>query len=225
MTVSSLGNAKSLRGGTLLMTPLKGADGQVYAMAQGNVVVGGAGASAGGSKTQVNTLNAGRMPAGATVERAVPSPRGRGGLRSRSSCATTDFSIARQVVDAVNRKFGDGSADALDGRTIRVRRRRPARARASRSWPTSRTSTVEGAIPAARVIINARTGSIVMNQAVTLDACAVAHGNLTVTIQSDPIISQPGPFSNGRTVEAERTTIGDRRAEGRRSTACRPARG
>jgi len=206
VTVSSLGNAKSLRGGTLLMTPLKGPDGQVYAMAQGNVAVGGAGASAGGSKTQVNTLNAGRVPAGATVERAVPSPVGEAGFLALE-LRDTDFSIARQVVEAVNRKFGEGSADAVDGRTIRVR---------APAGPSARVAfladlenlTVEGAIPAARVIINARTGSIVMNQAVTLDACAVAHGNLTVTIQSDPIISQPGPFSNGRTVEAERTTIG-----------------
>jgi flagellar P-ring protein precursor FlgI len=206
VTVSSLGNAKSLRGGTLLMTPLKGPDGQVYAMAQGNVAVGGAGASAGGSKTQVNTLNAGRVPAGATVERAVPSPVGEAGFLALE-LRDTDFSIARQVVEAVNRKFGEGSADAVDGRTIRVK---------APAGPSARVAfladlenlTVEGAIPAARVIINARTGSIVMNQAVTLDACAVAHGNLTVTIQSDPIISQPGPFSNGRTVEAERTTIG-----------------
>jgi len=206
VTVSSLGNAKSLRGGTLLMTPLKGPDGQVYAMAQGNVAVGGAGASAGGSKTQVNTLNAGRVPAGATVERAVPSPVGEAGFLALE-LRDTDFSIARQVVEAVNRKFGEGSADAVDGRTIRVR---------APAGPSARVAfladlenlTVEGAIPAARVIINARTGSIVMNQAVTLDACAVAHGNLTVTIQSDPIISQPGPFANGRTVEAERTTIG-----------------
>ena len=206
VTVSSLGNAKSLRGGTLLMTPLKGPDGQVYAMAQGNVAVGGAGASAGGSKTQVNTLNAGRVPAGATVERAVPSPVGEAGFLALE-LRDTDFSIARQVVEAVNRKFGEGSADAVDGRTIRVR---------APAGPSARVAfladlenlTVEGAIPAARVIINARTGSIVMNQAVTLDACAVAHGNLTVTIQSDPIISQPAPFSNGRTVEAERTTIG-----------------
>src|SRR5690242_10368829 len=162
VTVSSLGNAKSLRGGTLVLTPLKGPDGQVYAMAQGNVAVGGAGASAGGSKTQVNTLNAGRVPAGATVERAVPSPVGEAGFLALE-LRDTDFSIARQVVEAVNRKFGDGSADAVDGRTIRVR---------APAGPSARVAfladlenlTVEGAIPAARVIINARTGSIVMNQ-------------------------------------------------------------
>jgi flagellar P-ring protein FlgI len=205
ITVSSLGNAKSLRGGTLLLTPLKGPDGQVYAIAQGNVAVAGAGASSGGSKTQVNALNAGRVPAGATVERAVPAAIGELGFLMLE-LRDTDFSVARQLVDAVNKRFGEGYADAVDGRTIRVR---------APAGPSARVAfladlenlTIEGASPAAKVIINARTGSIVMNQAVTLEACAVAHGNLTVTIQSDPVISQPGAFSNGQTVVAERSTI------------------
>ena len=205
ITVSSLGNAKSLRGGTLLLTPLKGPDGLIYAMAQGNVAVGGAGASAGGSKTQINTLNAGRVPAGATVERIVPTAVGEEGtitLELRDG----DFSVAHQVADAVNRKFGETLASAQDARTIRVR---------APAGPSARVGfvaelenlPVEASAPAAKVIINARTGSIVMNQAVTLEACAVAHGNLTVTIQSDPQVSQPGPFSNGQTVVTEKTQI------------------
>jgi flagellar P-ring protein precursor FlgI len=205
VTVSSLGNAKSLRGGTLLLTPLKGPDGQIYAMAQGNVAVGGAGASAGGSKTQVNTLNAGRVPSGATVERAVPAVVGDAGFLALE-LRDNDFTVARQVVDAVNKRFGDGYADAVDGRTIRVR---------APAGPSARVAflaelenlPIDAASPAAKVIINARTGSIVMNQAVTLEACAVAHGNLTVTIQSDPVVSQPGPFSNGQTVVTERAQI------------------
>src|SRR4051812_32675071 len=205
VTVSSLGNAKSLRGGTLLMTPLKGPDGQVYAMAQGNVAVGGAGASAGGSKTQVNSLNAGRIPAGATVERAVPTAVGEAGVLTLE-LHDADFSVARQVVDSVNKRFGDGFADAVDSRTIRVRAPAGPSARVGFLADLENLS-VEGAMAAAKVIINARTGSIVMNQAVTLDACAVAHGNLTVTIQSDPVISQPAPFSNGQTVATEHTTI------------------
>ena len=205
ITVSSLGNAKSLRGGTLVLTPLKGPDGQVYAIAQGNVAVGGAGASAGGSKTQINALNAGRVPAGATVERAVPAAVGEAGFLTLE-LHDTDFSIARQVVDSVNKRFGDGFADAVDGRTIRVRAPAGPSARVTFLSELENLS-IEGAIAAAKVIINARTGSIVMNQAVTLDACAVAHGNLTVTIQSDPVISQPGAFSNGQTVATERTTI------------------
>jgi flagellar P-ring protein FlgI len=203
ITVSSLGNAKSLRGGTLLMTPLKGADGQVYAMAQGNVAIAGAGASAGGSKTQVNQLNAGRIPNGATVERGVANPIAQDAF-VELELRDTDFGVARQVADAVNRRFGPTAATALDGRTIRVT---PASADRVTFVAELENLAIETSIPAAKVIINARTGSIVMNEAVTLDACAVAHGNLTVTIQSEPVISQPGPLSNGRTVVAERASI------------------
>jgi flagellar P-ring protein precursor FlgI len=205
VTVSSLGNAKSLRGGTLVLTPLKGPDGQIYAMAQGNVAVGGAGASSGGSKTQVNALNAGRIPGGATVERAVPAMVGDAGYLMLE-LRDTDFGVARQIVDSVNQKYGAGYADALDGRTIRIRAPAGASARVA-FLAELENLTVEGSAPAAKVIINARTGSIVMNQAVTLEACAVAHGNLTVTIQSDPVVSQPAPFSNGQTVVTDRATI------------------
>jgi len=205
VTVSSLGNAKSLRGGTLVLTPLKGPDGQIYAMAQGNVAVGGAGASAGGSKTQINALNAGRVPAGATVERAVPASIGDAGFLALE-LHDSDFSVARQVVDALNKRYGEGAADALDGRTIRVRAPAGPDARVAFLAEIENVS-IDIAAPAAKVIINARTGSIVMNQSVTLDACAVAHDNLTVTIQSEPVVSQPAPFSNGQTVQTERATI------------------
>jgi flagellar P-ring protein precursor FlgI len=209
VTVSSLGNAKSLRGGTLLMTPLKGADGQIYAMAQGNVAIAGAGASAGGSKTQVNQLNAGRIPGGATVERDVANTVAQDEF-VQLELHDTDFGLATQVVEAVNRRFGAASAVALDGRTIRVSPRGVDRVAFVADLEDL---AVASSAPAAKVIINARTGSIVMNQAVTLDACAVAHGNLTVTIQSDPIISQPAPLSNGRTVVTEHTSI-DLKQEG-----------
>jgi flagellar P-ring protein precursor FlgI len=205
VTVSSLGNAKSLRGGTLLLTPLKGPDGQIYAMAQGNVAVGGAGASAGGSKTQINALNAGRVPAGATVERAVPAVVGEEGTLTLE-LHDGDFSVAHQVADVLNRRFGEGTANAQDARSIRVRAPAGASARVS-FLAELENLPVDAATPAAKVIINARTGSIVMNQAVTLEACAVAHGNLTVTIQSEPQVSQPAPFSNGQTVVTERAQI------------------
>ena len=123
--MSSIGNAKSLRGGTLLMTPLKGADGQIYAIAQGNLVVGGAGASAGGSKVQINHLSAGRIPGGATVERGVDGAGRRRGHASRSNSTRSDFGTAQRVVEAINRQFGAGTADALDGRVIRVRAPEP----------------------------------------------------------------------------------------------------
>jgi len=205
VTVSSLGNAKSLRGGTLLMTPLKGANGQIYAMAQGNVAVAGAGASAGGSKTQVNQLNAGRIPNGATAERSVPTALGASDyvqLELRDS----DFSVARTTVESINRRFGAPVASAVDGRVIRVRAPEGSDARVAFIADLENVA-VDVAMPQAKVIINARTGSIVMNQAVALDACAVAHGNLTVTITSEPIVVQPAPFAQGRTVVTERADV------------------
>ena len=205
ITVSSLGNAKSLRGGTLVLTPLKGADGQVYAMAQGNVGIAGAGASAGGSKTQVNQLNAGRIPGGATVERAVPVALGNTEFVNLE-LRDTDFGVARSVVDAVNRRFAAPLASAMDGRTIRVRAPQTSDERVTFVAQLEDVA-IESTIPAAKVIINSRTGSIVMNQSVTIDACAIAHGNLTVTIQSEPVVSQPAPFSQGQTVVTQKTDI------------------
>ncbi|UUX97559.1 flagellar basal body P-ring protein FlgI [Aquabacterium sp. J223] len=205
ITVSSLGNARSLRGGTLIATPLRGADGQVYALAQGNVVVGGAGASAGGSKVQVNHLSAGRVPQGATVERAVATPLVQGDTLQLDLMAA-DFNTARAVANAINAAKGAGVAQAMDGRTVAVR---------APMTPGERVAFLADienlplnlAAPAAKVVINARTGSVVMNQAVTLEACAVAHGNLSVTISSQPVVSQPAPFSQGQTVVGEKADI------------------
>ncbi|MCX7902525.1 MAG: flagellar basal body P-ring protein FlgI, partial [Burkholderiaceae bacterium] len=207
VTVSSLGNAKSLRGGTLLMTPLKGADGQVYAVAQGNVLVGGAGAAAGGSKVQINHLSAGRIPNGATVERAVATPFLLSD-RLRLELNTTDFSTAAKVAEAINRRFpGEPeTAVALDGRVIEVKAP-PTPNERVRFMAELENLEVPQATPPARVIINARTGSIVMNRTVTLEPAAVAHGNLQVTISSQPVISQPAPFSPGQTVVTERADI------------------
>ncbi len=204
VTVSSIGNAKSLRGGTLLMTPLKGADGQVYAMAQGNVLVGGVGASSGGASVQVNHLSVGRLPAGATVERAVPTLLGQGGF-IHLELKTTDFTTAARIVDVINGQVAPDLASALDGRVIQVRA--PAgneRVAFISKIENLEVSTAQGI---AKVIINARTGSVVMNQAVTLDACAVAHGNLTVVIGTDSTVSQPAAFSQGQTVQTDKTTI------------------
>ncbi|HWU99172.1 MAG TPA: flagellar basal body P-ring protein FlgI [Oxalicibacterium sp.] len=205
VTVSSMGNAKSLRGGTLLMTPLKGADGQIYGMAQGNVVVGGAGAAANGSKAQINHLGVGRISAGATVERAVPSALGQGDMITLE-LKNSDFSTASRVVDAVNKQFGPQTASAQDGRVIRVRAPIGNDDRVS-FLGALESINVTPAQVAAKVIMNARTGSVVMNQAVTLDACAVSHGNLSVTINTQPVISQPAPFSGGQTVVAQQSQI------------------
>ncbi|HWI82100.1 flagellar basal body P-ring protein FlgI [Ramlibacter sp.] len=204
ITVSSLGNAKSLRGGTLLMTPLKGADGAVYAIAQGNLVVGGAGASANGSKVQVNQLGAGRIPAGAIVERGLASALGEEGTLTLE-LHRSDFGTAQRAVDAINRGFGAGTAEALDGRVLRVR----APAAQDRVAFLARLEAVD-VVPAqdvARVIVNARTGSVVMNQAVRVQECAVAHGSLSVVISTQPVISQPAPLSGGTTVSAQTSQI------------------
>jgi flagellar P-ring protein precursor FlgI len=206
VTVSSMGNAKSLRGGTLLLTPLKGADGQIYAVAQGNVAVGGAGAAAAGSKVQINHLNAGRVPSGATVERAVSSPFAAGGP-IRLELANSDFGTAQLVAEAVDARFGAGTAQALDGRVIEVRAPQGMEARVG-FMAQIEEITVNPPAAAAKVIINARSGSVVMNRAVTLEPVAVAHGNLSVTITSEPVISQPAPYSRqGQTVVSEHADI------------------
>lgn len=212
VTVSSLGNAKSLRGGTLIATPLKGADGQIYALAQGNLVVGGAGASAAGSKVQINHLSAGRVPEGATVERAVPTPLNQGEYVQLDLNAN-DYNTAREVARAVNAKMGAGVAQALDGRVVRVRMPESADARVA-FMADIENLPLDLAAPAAKVVINARTGSVVVNQMVTLSACAVAHGSLSVTINSTPLVSQPGPLSNGTTVSRDRADITIRQEPG-----------
>ncbi len=212
VTVSSLGNAKSLKGGTLISTPLRGADGQVYALAQGSLIVAGAGAAAGGSRVQVNHLSAGRIPGGAQIERSVPTPLLEG-ESIKLGLEASDFQTARRVASAINSRFGDGVARALDGRTVDVR---------APTEPNERISFIaemeelplENSVPAAKVVINSRTGSIVLNQAVTLGPCAIAHGNLSVSISSTPIISQPGPLSGGQTVVAEKASIEIRQEPG-----------
>jgi flagellar P-ring protein precursor FlgI len=208
VTVSSMGNAKSLRGGTLLMTPLKGGDGQIYAVAQGNILVGGAGASSasGSTSVQVNHLSVGRISAGATVERSVPTALGQG-EHINLELNITDFSTTRRIVDVINGRFAPGTAVAVDGRLIQVR---------APALPDERVTflsqieslEVTPARSSAKVVVNARTGSVVMNQTVMVDAFAVAHGNLTVVVSSEPVISQPSPFATqGQTVQTERTQI------------------
>jgi flagellar P-ring protein FlgI len=205
ITVSSMGNAKSLRGGTLLMTPLKGADGQIYGMAQGNVLVGGVGAAAGGSAVQVNHLSVGKISGGASVERAVASTLGENNM-IRLELNFTDFSTASRVVAAVNKHFGADTAAALDGRVIRVRSPASSDQRVA-FLGTLESLNVNPAQMAAKVIMNARTGSVVMNQAVTLETCAISHGNLSITINSEPLVSQPAPLSGGQTVVTQSAQI------------------
>jgi len=205
VVVSSIGNSKSLRGGTLIVTPLKGADGQIYALAQGNLIVGGAGASANGSKVQINHLSAGRIPEGASVERAVPTTALQG-QSLQLGLQAADYATARAVVDAINKAKGANTAAAVDGRTITVRLPEQAQDRVG-FLADIENLPVALATPAARVVINARTGSVVVNESVTLGACAVAHGSLTVTISTTPVVSQPNALGQGQTVQAEKSDI------------------
>jgi flagellar P-ring protein precursor FlgI len=206
VTVSSIGNAKSLRGGSLIMTPLKGADGAVYAMAQGNLVVGGFGAETkDGSSISVNVPSVGRVPNGATVEREVVSP-------FLTDAALTlnlhrsDFTTATRMAQAIDGVLGAGSATAVDGSSVRV---------ASPADPAQRTSfmaVVENielspGEAAAKVIVNSRTGTVVIGQNVHVSAAAVTHGSLTVTISNDPIVSQPAPLSGGQTAVVPNSQI------------------
>ena len=212
VTVSSIGSANSIKGGTLIATPLRGADGEIYAIAQGNLVVAGAGATGGRANTagdrssvQVNHLSAGRIPDGALVERSVPTPLHEGDTITLGLNAS-DFQTARTVAQAINARRGPGTAEALDARTVRVQAPPDAHARVNfiaelEELPLPETPR------AAKVVINARTGSIVLNQAVTLGPCAIAHGNLSVIIDETPVISQPNPLSRGQTVSAVKSDI------------------
>jgi len=206
VVVSSMGNAKSLRGGTLLMTPLKGANGQVYAMAQGNLLVGGAGAESHGSSVQVNQLNGGIVPDGAIVERDVPTQVSRDGT-IRLELNNTDFGLVHNVVTAINHAMGAGTATAVDGRLVTLRG--PVDASAQAAF-LSRVENMQVRLPPvrAKVTINARTGSVVMNRSVTIDEAAIAYGNLSVVISNQPQVSQPDtPFTRGQTVVTDSTQI------------------
>lgn len=213
VVVSSMGNAKSLRGGTLLMTPMKGANGQVYAMAQGNLLVGGAGASAGGSSVQVNQLNGGIISNGAIIERSVPTTFIRDGIINLE-LNTTDFGAAQSMSAALNKHFGTGTASALDGRVVQLRGPLDPQAQAAF---LSQVENLQVNVPPARakVVINARTGSVVMNRTVTIDEAAIAYGNLSVVISQENQVNQPDtPFGGGQTVVTQNTQIEMRSDQG-----------
>lgn len=206
ITVSSIGNAKSLRGGSLLMTPLKGADGKVYAMAQGSLVVGGFGVDgADGSSITVNVPSVGRIPNGASVERAVASGFHRGDTLT-FNLHNADFTTAKRIVDKLNDLLGPQTAYAMDGGSVSVKAPRDASQRVS-FLSVLENIEVEPGEGSAKVIINSRTGTIVVGQNVKVLPAAVTHGNLSVTISEGAEISQPGAFSEGETAVVPRTEI------------------
>lgn len=206
VTVSSLGNASSLRGGSLLMTPLKGADGQIYALAQGSLVVGGLGASGSdGSKITINVPSVGMIPNGASVEQAAPTSMGEGD-ELVLNLHENDFTTARRVADAINTAMGAGTAYPADGTSVRV---------LAPASPAQRVIflsmienlTLEPGAVSARVIVNSRTGTVVIGQGVRVTAAAVSHGSLVVTVNENPQVSQPGPLSSGQTQVVPNSSI------------------
>jgi len=206
ITVSSIGNAKSLRGGSLLMSPLKGADGKVYAVAQGNLVVSGFGAAADGSSVTVNVPSAGRIPNGATVERVVANPFGSGN-EIVLNLHTNDFTTATQTANAINRVIGPASARAIDGISIRVSAPLQKAQRVSFVSLIENLEVTTGDV-AAKVIVNSRTGTVVIGQNVRVKPAAISHGSLVVTISANPIVSQPGPLAEaGQTVVVPQSDI------------------
>lgn len=206
ITVSSIGNADSLRGGTLLMAPLKGADDQIYAMAQGSLVVGGFGAQGqDGSRITVNVPSVGRIPNGATIEREVISPFSKGDTIT-FNLLRADFTTARRVVEAINNTLGPDMAYAHDATSVSVKAPRDADQRVS-FLSILENIEVDPAQDAAKVVINSRTGTIVVGQNVKVSPAAVTHGNLTVTIEENPEVVQPNPFAGGETAVEPNTQI------------------
>lgn len=206
VTVSSLGDAKSLRGGQLLLTPLRGIDGETYALAQGSVAVGGLNASGqSGSSVAINTANGGRIPNGASIERMIPSdfavrPDIMLNLRQPS------FQTATNIVKALDEMLGAGTAQALDGTKVSVRAPVSANQRTSFMALLEGVEVKEGR-ERPKVVFNSRTGTVVIGQGVRVKAAAVSHGSLTVTISENPQVSQPAPFSNGQTTVTPQSSV------------------
>ncbi len=206
VTVSSLGNSKSLRGGNLLMAPLKGADGQVYAISQGSLVVGGFGAeSSDGSKISVNIPSVGRIPNGATVERIVPNSFGMGN-HIVFNLHDPDFTTATRLAEVINTNLGQGSAVCIDGSSVSVIAPKDKGQRVG-FVSMIENFTFKPGEAAAKIIVNSRTGTVVIGRNVIVSAAAVTHGSMSVTITNNPIVSQPGPLSNGETVVVPKQDI------------------
>jgi flagellar P-ring protein FlgI len=214
VTVATIGNASSLRGGNLIMTPLRGADGQIYGMAQGNVVVSGFGIKgADGSRMSLNVPSSGRIPGGASVEREVPV-KFASDPHLLLNLNTPDFTTAAHVASAINDAVGSGTAEALDGVSIRVVAPTDPNARISYLARLEAVEVEPGEAPA-RVIINSRTGTVVISSHVKVMAAAVAHGSLSVTITERQDVSQPAPLSQGQTVVTQRSNIDVQQADAR----------
>ncbi|QPK61902.1 flagellar basal body P-ring protein FlgI [Methylomonas sp. LL1] len=206
VTVSSIGDAKSLRGGSLLMSPLRGADGKVYAVAQGNLVVNGLSAGGqDGSKITVNNPLVGRIPNGATVEQSVPTPFEQGN-ELVFNLNTADFTTANRMVESINKTLGAGTAMARDATSVSVRAPADLNQKVNFASVLENLEVIPDDAPA-KVIINSRTGTVIINSKVKVQPAAVSHGSLTVTISENPQVSQPGPLSAGETVVTPQSNV------------------
>lgn len=200
VTLASTGDARSLQGGYLLMTPLMGPDGQVYGVAEGPVVLGGFSAEAAGTSTQQNTTTVGRVPAGLSVEREVASRVDFNALETVELVLhQPDFTTASRLADAIDAAFGEDLAEAGSSTTVSVRVPEAFRGRFAPFAAQVEAVQVDVDAPA-RVVVNERTGTVVMGAEVRVSAVAVAHGGLTIEVKRVPVISQPGPFASGQTV-------------------------
>ncbi len=200
VTVSSIGNAKSLRGGTLLLAPLRGADGQVYAIAQGNLISAGFGGEGlDGSRITVNIPSVARIPNGATVERTIASPFSQGNSLVLN-LHTPDFTTATRLAESINLRLGPNTAKPMDATSIQVNAPLDIGQRVEFVSALENLSLEPGEAPA-KVIVNSRTGTVVIGSNVRVTPAAVSHGNLTVTITEDPQVSQPLPYSRGGTTK------------------------
>jgi flagellar P-ring protein FlgI len=214
ITVSSIGSAKSLRGGTLMQTFLTGLDGNVYAVAQGSLIVSGLGAEGlDGSRILVNTPTVGRIPNGAVVEREVITPFAQGDFITLN-LKRSDFTTSKRLADTINNFIGAGTAHSLDATSVQVRAPRDINQRVS-YLSTLENLTFQPGDSSAKIIINSRTGTIVIGKDVRLFPAAITHGGLTVTIAENPSVVQPAPFSDGVTAVEESSIIDVTREQSR----------
>jgi flagellar P-ring protein precursor FlgI len=205
INVSAIGKASSLRGGSLLLTSLRGVDGEIYGLAQGALTATGVDTSAAGSKVSIGVPTAARIPGGATVERMVDTPFEKSDhvvMNVRES----DFTTTTAIVNAINKSFGSGTAQALDGMSFAVKAPSDMSQRVSFMSMVENLDVVPGE-PPARVVINSRTGTVVISRNVRITAAAVAHGTISVAIAATNEVSQPNAFTNGQTTPVQNADI------------------
>jgi flagellar P-ring protein precursor FlgI len=206
VNISTIGAASSLRGGTLIMTRLRGVDGEVYALAQGPLTSTGVEVNAAGDEITIGVPTSGRIPNGATVERMIESPFNRS-QHIVLNISTGDFSTSKEIVDKINSIFGDGTASAIDGVSVAVRAPEDPNARVSFLSLLENLDVIPGE-PAAKIVVNSRTGTVVISRNVKVTAAAVTHGPITVTVSATNEVSQANPFADqGQTVELQNADV------------------